>query len=454
MPREDLINSFLDLNDPNNATLFCQWFLAYTILMLDGRQRINLINEQRAHDLQQPSKTSFQELLRNNTSREEVRRIVYDAFGFYLVVDPTKLTNLRLRLSPKPPATEMEERGIDEVAVQFHGKAELIEEASDGIKAFVGIITAIIAGDPTILLIDEPEAFLHPSLAFKLGKEISLASSKSEKRLFVSTHSPNFVMGCIQSGTPVNIVRLTYRDKVATARVLKNEDLLELMRNPLLRSTRVLEGLFYEFVIVTEGDTDRAFYQEINQRLLDHKPEWGIPNCLFLNAQNKQTVHTILTPLRNLGIPAAGIVDIDVLKEGGTTWANFLVGGFVPELTRKSLALLRSDVKKTLNGTNKDMKRDGGVELLNDSDREAANNLCDQLQEYGLFIVRKGEVESWLPNLGVSVRSSSWLIDIFQKMGTDPEQSDYVLPSNDDVWSFMAEVKNWLSTPSRKGIPP
>ena len=224
-------------------------------------------------------------------------------------------------------------------------------------------------------------------------------------------------MGCIQSGTPVNIVRLTYRDKVATARVLKNEDLLELMRNPLLRSTRVLEGLFYEFVIVTEGDTDRAFYQEINQRLLDHKPEWGIPNCLFLNAQNKQTVHTILTPLRNLGIPAAGIVDIDVLKEGGTTWANFLEGGFVPELTRNSLALLRSDVKKTLNGTNKDMKRDGGVELLNDSDREAANNLCDQLQEYGLFIVRKGEVESWLPNLGVSVRSSSWLIDIFQKMG-------------------------------------
>ena len=167
VPKKRLINSFLSPNDPNNATRFCQWFLAYTILMLDGHQRITLINEQGAYDLQQPSQTSFHVLFRDKIKREEVRRIVYDAFGFYLVVDPTKLGHLRLRLSPKPPATDMEECGIHEEAVQFHSTAQPIEQTSDGIKAFVGIITAIIAGDPRILLIDEPEAFLHPSLAFK-----------------------------------------------------------------------------------------------------------------------------------------------------------------------------------------------------------------------------------------------------------------------------------------------
>src|SRR5207248_10030214 len=114
-------------------------------------------------------------------------------------------------------------------------------------------------------------------------------------------------------GAPVNIIRLTYRGGVATARVLRNDDLLKLMRNPLLRSTGVLNGLFYEFVVVTESDSDRAFYQEINERLLRFNPELGIPNCLFLNAQNKQTVRSIIRPLRELGIPAAGIVDIDVL---------------------------------------------------------------------------------------------------------------------------------------------
>ena len=126
------------------------------------------------------------------------------------------------------------------------------------------------------------------------------AALKTDKRVFVSTHSPNFLMGCIQSGAPVNIIRLTYREGSATARSLPSNEILSLMRNPLLRSTGVISGLFYEFVVVTESDADRAFYQEINERLLRFKSDWGIPNCLFLHAQNKQTIKTVLQPLRML----------------------------------------------------------------------------------------------------------------------------------------------------------
>jgi predicted ATPase len=89
-------------------------------------------------------------------------------------------------------------------SLEFHKKALPITEASDGVKAFTGMITEMIAGDPLVLLMDEPEAFLHPSLSFKLGKEVAGIMSNSHKRLFVSTHSSNFVMGCIQSGAPVN----------------------------------------------------------------------------------------------------------------------------------------------------------------------------------------------------------------------------------------------------------
>jgi predicted ATPase len=62
------------------------------------------------------------------------------------------------------------------------------------VKAFTGIITALTAGDPHVVLIDEPEAFLHPSLASMLGVEVSRAAVSSDKRVFVSTHSPFFVM--------------------------------------------------------------------------------------------------------------------------------------------------------------------------------------------------------------------------------------------------------------------
>ena len=449
--KADLFNSFLNID--THTQLFCQWYLSYNTLILDGRSRINLVNNQKAGDLQQPPQTSFQALFRDDIKRAEVSRIVHDAFGSYLVIAPTHLGQFRLRLSPNAPATASQERGIDRSSVQFHANALPIDQASDGVKAFAGMITEIIAGAPTILLIDEPEAFLHPALSFTLGKEISIASSGSEKRLFVSTHSPKFVMGCIQSGAPINIARLTYRDNVPTARVLASRELLALMRNPLLRSTNVLDGLFYEFVVVTEADTDRAFYQEFNERLLRFKPEWGIPNCLFLNAQNKQTVRTMLKPLRSLGIPAVGIVDIDILKEGGTVWNAFLEGGFVPQLDRDAMALLRGKLKEKLIATGKDMKREGGVELLDSSDKETAYNLFERLCEYGLFVVKNGELESWLPELGTSGHGSSWLVDVFQKMGEDPDDSHYLRPGINDVWSFLSEIKSWLSNPQRKGIP-
>ncbi|HEY9711252.1 MAG TPA: AAA family ATPase, partial [Oculatellaceae cyanobacterium] len=448
---QQLINTLQNTN--SQVGLFCQWYLAFNTLILDGRSRINLINQQPAGDLQLPPQTSFQVLFRDDEKRKQVRRMIHDAFELYFVIDPTNLGHLRLRLSSQPPQVDMEERGIHDEALRFHSQALLVEQASDGVKAFTGIITEIIAGDPAVLLIDEPEAFLHPSLSFKLGKEIALASSGLEKRLFVSTHSPNFIMGCIQSGAPVNIVRLTYRGGVPTARVLPSKDILRLMRNPLLRSTGVLSGLFYEFVIVTESDADRAFYQEINERLLRYKPELGIPNCLFINAQNKQTVQTIIKPLRELGIPAVGLVDIDILKDGGQVWTNFLKSSFVPELEHQSLANLRSAVKQKFDATGKEMKRDGGVELLSNSDKEAANNLFDKLAEYGLFIVRKGELESWLPNLDASGHGPTWLINVFEKMGEDPESTDYLKPSDNDVWLFCSEIKKWLTNPTRKGIP-
>jgi hypothetical protein len=260
-------------------------------------------------------------------------------------------------------------------------------------------------------------------------------------------------MGCIQSGAPVTIIRLTYRGGVATSRVLPSNEILELMRNPLLRSTGVLSGLFYEFVIVTESDADRAFYQEINERLLRFKPEWGIPNCLFLNAQNKQTVQTIIRPLRKLGIPAVGIVDIDVLKDGGQTWINLLESANVPSLSHAPLGQMRAAVKQAMDGTGRDMKREGGISILQDADQEAALNLVKQLGEYGIFVVPGGELEVWLKALGATGHGPNWLIKIFELMGEEPTAADYIHPSENDVWEFISSIKHWLVQPHRKGIP-
>jgi predicted ATPase len=131
----------------------------------------------------------------DNDKRATVRRIVEEAFGLFFVIDPTNLGQLRIRLSDRAPVSEMQEKGIHDDAIKFHAAALLIENASDGVRAFTGIVTELYAGDPKILLVDEPEAFLHPALAQKLGYEISRAAINSDKRVFASTHSPRLCDG-------------------------------------------------------------------------------------------------------------------------------------------------------------------------------------------------------------------------------------------------------------------
>lgn len=448
--RQGLIN---EAQNPNNRQGYYQQFLNMYTLRLDGTNRLNLLAEQNAGDLQKTPANHLAHLFLNNELREEVRRIIYEAFGKYYVVDPTNIGKLRIRLSERAPISEREEKGWETESINFHKDAIEIKHASDGVKAFSGIITTILAGDPKITLIDEPEAFLHPSLSNKLGNEIGKSLRATKKRLFVSTHSSHFLMGCIQSGSPLNIVRLTYKNDLATSRILPKDKILNLMRNPLLRSTGVLNGLFYECVIVTEADSDRAFYNEINERLLAEADNRGIINCLFINAQNKQTVWDIVRPLRELGIPAIGIVDIDVLKEGGQVFSKPLNGAFIPEPSHQALHNQRQTMKTAFDASGQNMKRDGGVEILDDPNKEACNNLFNQLEEYGVFVIRNGELESWLTNLGATGHGSKWLIDIFEKMGSNPEDANYLRPSNGDVWDFIGKVKNWIDDPNKKGIP-
>lgn len=451
VPRAALLSA---LTNPNaNAPALCSYYLSFNTIILDGKSRINLVQAQGAGDLQEPPHSSFQLLFRDDDKRAELRRIIHEAFGIHLVIDPTNLGQLRLRMSTVPPPSAMTERGIHDEAVAFQAAAQTIDQGSDGIKAFTGMMSEIVAGDPVVLLIDEPEAFLHPALAFLLGSEVSRAAVRSDKRIFVSTHSPSFVMGCVQSGAPITIIRLTYRNGVATARNLANDDILRLMRNPLLRSTNVLSGLFYESVVVTEADADRAFYQEVNERILRARPEDGIRNCLFINAQNKQTIPTIMRPLRELGIPTAGVVDIDVIKDGGAVWTAAMVGAFVPDLEQQPTAAMRAAVKAKFDATGGDMKRDGGVALLTGTDREAVENLFRRLAEYGLFVVPGGELESWLKHLGVAGHGPQWLVGMFERIGEDPISAGYVGPGDDDVWAFVASIKEWLADPRRRGIP-
>src|SRR5262249_50079993 len=100
---------------------------------------------------------------------------------------------------------------------------------------------------------DEP--FVSLALAHPLEER-----HEGDAQMFVATHSAAFVIGCVTSGIPVQVVHLTYKDGKARARHLSTSGIAELAKNGLMRSTLALDAIFHEAAIVTESANDSRAY--------------------------------------------------------------------------------------------------------------------------------------------------------------------------------------------------
>jgi predicted ATPase len=420
-------------------------FLRFFLIRLDGRTRFDLTIDRPRGDLLGRAENMLMHLFQDRDARKRVREIVFDAFGDYFTIEQLSANDLRIRLSSTKP--DDNEQHWNEAAREFHGKALHIKDASDGVQAFVGIVCAVLSGDYRAILIDEPEAFLHPPLARKLGHQLT-SNLRAGGTLMASTHSPDFLMGCLQASPHVRVVRLEYSNGKSKGKIVDSAVLTKLFKAPLLRSANVISALFHDGVVVTESDNDRAFYAEIYYRLAEQ--EKGYPSILFVNAQNKQTIRDIIGPLRAFGVPAVAIVDVDILKDGGGDWIPWLKAAHVPMALHVGLGHQRASLHKLFANQGVDMEN-GGIKQLVKDDQAAANDLFDQLRQYGIFAVRNGEVESWLPDLGIKSKKAAWTVQMLERFGSDPNDAAYIKPAAGDVWDFMRDVVKWVRDPGRKG---
>ncbi len=428
-----------------------QTILRFSLMRLDGRTRFSLTDEKPSGDLIAVPANMLVKLLVDSKSRELVQQHITDAFGKHFQIDPTGMTTLRIRLHDTPSDQPNSELSLDENAVQFQRTGLHIKDASDGVQAYTGILCAVSSSDYKAILIDEPEAFLHPPLAKKLGYQLANISKERDGVLLASTHSADFLIGCIQSGQPVQIVRLQYQKGESSIRVIDPQTLISLFRDPLLRSANVISALFYDGVIVCEADGDRVFYNEILHRL--NEANSSTLSILVLNARGKQSIRNLIGTLRKFGIPAAAICDIDIIKDGGATWKGWMTAAGVPDALHSGYGANRDAVEKVFSSQGINMKSEGGVSALTTSDRHACQQLLSTLAEYGVFVVPGGELESWLPEMNIQGKKDEWVDNALHNMGSDPTESTYLKPATDDVWYFMKSISQWISNPARKGMP-
>lgn len=434
---------------PNLERLRSMFVRLFT-LRLDGRTRFDLVDPKPAGPLEQHPENHLWSLFVNDEKRETVRQFTEDAFGKHFLVDPSGMTSFRARLSDEKPKGPAAQRSLSRRALAFYKNAPLIPELGDGVRCSVGLVAAVMSLSQRILLIDEPEAFLHPTLSRRVGQRLAETARERDATLVAATHSAEFLFGCIQVAPDTRIVRLTYDHGEATARSIEPSEVLYLMRDPLLRSTNALRALFYRAVIVTEADSDRALYDEVNYRLV--QSEKGIDDALFINAQNWQTIPRLVTPLRSMGIPAAAVFDFDVImdKDFKCLWPILNESSE----TVRTLQAQRDNVKKLMEQAGRRECKKHGLMAFRGDHKGLIESFLSTMTQFGVHFVPVGELECWLPNLTVKRKDKSrWLTDVFDALGSDPDDDSYVEPAPEDVWEFIGQIAAWVANPKRRGMP-
>ena len=238
------------------------------------------------------------------------------AFGQDLILYRAGGKRATLLVGDRPTLKGEEDRVSVSYLERLRNSTQLLNTQGDGMRSFASVILHLLApSTPSILLLDEPEAFLHPPQARLLG-EIIATDRSSSGQLFLATHSPDVLHGLIGVASDhLKVLRLQRSGSVNHVKELDKGIIQRISRNPLMRYSSILSGVFHERVVLCEGDGDCMFYHS----LLDIPEVHGgrYPDVLFVNSGGKHQVAAFAKALHSLGVPLDAIVDMDVLNDLG-----------------------------------------------------------------------------------------------------------------------------------------
>lgn len=293
------------LQSEREPQTFAQNFGQAMVAFLTTEHRLQIVKESPSPSEQDQAANLLQALYWTGRSVEKlIRDLVKREFGREIALDNTLPQRLKFRIGDDFSEFPLEPRD----AAPLMSKLELLDDQGDGIRSFVGMVVALLAIKRSLFLIDEPEAFLHPPQAFRIGQFIA-EQAGDRRQIILSTHSTDVLRGILNTKKDVTILRIDRVDNKNNFRTLDPNRLKELVNDPLLSSARVLDGLFYSGAVVVEADSDARFYHTTSNKL-----RTGI-DLHFVNADNKQTVSKIMKMYHDMGVRCAGIVDFDVLNK-------------------------------------------------------------------------------------------------------------------------------------------
>lgn len=234
------------------------------------------------------------------------------AFGEELIVNRGAGAKVPIHVGIRPVPKSGEDR-ISLTYVQEIEKLPVLNEQGDGMKSFVGVMLYSFIAQYSVILIDEPEAFLHPPQARLLGQMIG-KELPTDRQLFLASHSGDFLRGILDSGSKkIRIVRIDRVGNTNKISELKPDEINDLWSDPLLRHSNVLDGIFHKKVILCESDSDCRFYSAILEAVIE-KQNLSNQDFMFIHCGGKHRIPQVVHALKKLDVTIEVICDFDVLN--------------------------------------------------------------------------------------------------------------------------------------------
>lgn len=380
---------------------------------------------------------------------ERISTAFHDAFGTDLVINWRGGTQIPVHVGRRPVRTLNADRVSNEYTEAVK-KLPLLSDQGDGMRSFASLLFVLESMQSSVLLIDEPEAFLHPPQARRIGETIARAR-KNRRQIIVATHSTDVLRGILSAGQPnTKIVRLS-RAYGQTTRVLQPSAIEQLWSDPILRFSNALDGLFHEGTVLCEADADCRFYEAIAAAVQSTPVDLH-----FTYTAGKDRLPTVQRALKALGVTVAVIADFDAfqqdkpleeLVDDPTAWQSLssliktvrtTVSAKAPTLSRSALtaeilALLGKSTEETLSDDERQRIRDllrgtslwglaktQGEGLFSGQAARDAKKLLAELQKFGIHIVPIGELESFCRTVGG--HGPRWVSEVLKRrIKDDPE---------------------------------
>lgn len=345
-------------------------------------------------------------------------------------------------LVPAPP--------VDAVTPEYRDalvSCPKLKDQGDGMRSLIGLLLPIIASTAPIILLDEPEAFLHPPQAYQLGLQLAEIAQRKNLQIILATHDKNIVAGLLASKGEVSIVRLDRDESSARVHQLSAVSVRELLADPVLRYSNVLDALFHRVAIIAEADPDCRFFAASLDALNSKEPLVASPGeVLFLPSGGRDGMAKIVRALRAVEVRVIAAPDLDLLenesklknlteafsipwddiktdfKVATNGFGNSPVTATCGDVLRQIEAALANhedepwtkETRKLITAatrtsqTNTGNLSNLGMAGFQGQARTAAESLLMRLEGLGICCVRAGDLEHLAPGLGVA-KGPAWL---------------------------------------------